>query len=209
MKPTESEMGRDEIEIPTDKVISIETSPTPENISKCNQQLQSLLFKILPAEIRNDIFSLALLQYEDLANPYSEHDFCYRPGHRARRIVSTDLLLTCRRVWLEANHWPMEQAVHSFWFDADRRPAWTKSEHNSGTFHDDRRFLDFVKISLLFRNLASSTSRFVRRCIGSRDLSASPSYGIDQPMTCPPCPVSPSRSGTATGGFGKRGNLCA
>jgi hypothetical protein len=145
MASTESTKTSKENEVLTDKVISIETSPTPENISRCNQQLQSPLFKILPAEIRNDIFSLALLQYEDLANPYPEHDFCYRPGHRARRIVSTDLLLTCRRIWLEANHWPMEQAVHSFWFDADRRPAWTKSEHNSGTFHDDRRFFDIVK----------------------------------------------------------------
>jgi hypothetical protein len=41
--------------------------------------------------------------------------------------VSTDLLLTCRRIWLEASHWPMEQAVHSFWFDSDRRPKWTEA----------------------------------------------------------------------------------
>lgn len=121
MAALESFSNRRDIETRTKKALTIETSPTPENISKCNQQLQSPLFGILPAEIRNDIFSLALLQYEDLTQPYPENDFCYRPGHRARRVVSTQLLLTCRRIWLEANHWPMEQAVHSFWFDADRR----------------------------------------------------------------------------------------
>jgi hypothetical protein len=140
------------IEAQTHKVLTIETTPTTENIAKCNQQLQYPLFKKLPAESRKVIFSLALLQYEDLANPYPEHDFCYRPAHRARRIVSTDLLLTCRRIWLEANHWPMEQAVHSFWFDTDRRPTWTKnfvSAHTSSMFpaidNDDSRFTCFVK----------------------------------------------------------------
>jgi hypothetical protein len=143
MASTESTKISKEFEAQTNRVLSFETNPTPENISKCNQQLQSPLFKILPAEIRNDIFSLALLQYEDLANPYPEHDFCYRPGHRARRIVSTDLLLTCRRIWLEANHWPMEQAVHSFWYDRSRRPTWTVSTGNA-TYSDDFRFLEFM-----------------------------------------------------------------
>lgn len=129
-----------DIEAKTNRVLSIETNPTPENISKCNQQLQSPLFGVLPPEIRNDIFSLALLQHEDLTKPYAEHDFCYRPGHRARRIVSTELLLTCRRIWLEANHWPMEQAVHSFWFDNNRRPAWAKQIMHA----DDLRFKEFV-----------------------------------------------------------------
>ena len=63
------------IETRTKKSLVIETSPTPENISKCNEQLQSPLFGILPAEIRNDVFSLALLQYEDLTQPYPENDF--------------------------------------------------------------------------------------------------------------------------------------
>jgi hypothetical protein len=93
----------------------LKTTPTTENISKCNQQLQSPLFEKVAPEIRNNIFSLALLQYEDLTKPYSTSDHRYRPGHRAKHIFSLDLLLTCRRVWLEANHWPMEQAVHILW----------------------------------------------------------------------------------------------
>jgi len=133
MATTESTPAWRDLEARTKKVLSMETSPTPENIGKCNQQTQSLLFSVIPPEIRNNIFSLALLQYEDLTQPYPEHDYCYRPGHRARRIVSTELLLTCRRIWLEANHWPMEQAVHSFWFDSDRRPKWTEAV-NSDVF---------------------------------------------------------------------------
>lgn len=104
----------------------METKPTPQNLSQSNPQTQSPLFSTIPAEIRNQIFSLALTPHEDLTNPYPEHDFCYRPDHRARRILSTALLLTCRRIWLEANHLPMEQTVHSFWFDSGRRPPWVK-----------------------------------------------------------------------------------
>jgi hypothetical protein len=113
------------IEKRTTKQITIETRPTPENLAKCHSQSQSPLFNKLPPELRNRIFSLALLQYEDLADPYDNHDYCYRPDHRARRIVSASLLRSCRLIWLEANHWPMLQAVHNFWFDDDRRPEWT------------------------------------------------------------------------------------
>jgi hypothetical protein len=92
-----------------------------------------------PPEIRNYIFSLALLQYEDLANPYKESALWYRPGHRARHIVSTNLLLTCRLVWLEANHWPMTQAVHYFWYHEGNRPDWTDEKF----VDDELRFEDF------------------------------------------------------------------
>lgn len=127
------------IETQTTREVSIETRPTPENIARCNGQSQSPLFGTLPPEIRNHIFSLALLQYEDLSKPYEEHNYCYRPGHRARRIVSTGLLQTCRLVWLEANHWPMTQAVHAFWFNGDRRPDWARKLIG----HDDGRCRDF------------------------------------------------------------------
>jgi len=161
MASTESTSNWRDIETRTKKSLAIETSPSPENISKCNQQLQSPLFGILPAEIRNDIFSLALLQYEDPTQPYPENDFCYRPGHRARRILSTELLLTCRRIWLEANHWPMEQAVHSFWFDYERRPSWTRRY----AFNDDVRFIQFMdnfssKSSLRIKHIQVSAQMY-------------------------------------------------
>ena len=161
MASTESSSYWRDIETKTKKSLTIETSPTTENISKCNQQLQSPLFGTLPAEIRNHIFSLALLQYEDLTQPYPENDFCYRPGHRARRILSTELLLTCRRIWLEANHWPMEQAVHSFWFDHNRRPSWT----SRNAWNDDVRFIRFMdnfssKSSLRIKHIQVSAQMY-------------------------------------------------
>lgn len=161
MASTESTSNWRDIETRTKKSLAIETSPSPENISKCNQQQQSPLFGVLPAEIRNDIFALALLQYEDLTQPYPENDFCYRPGHRARRILSTELLLTCRRIWLEANHWPMEQAVHSFWFDYERRPSWTRRN----AYNDDVRFTRFMdnfssKSSLRIKHIQVSAQMY-------------------------------------------------
>lgn len=107
-------------------ILTIATRPTPDNLSQCNPQTASPLFSVLPPEIRNHIFCIALTPYEDLSNPYPENDFCYRPGHRAKLLFSTTLLLTCRRIWLEANHWPMEQTVHTFWYDESRRPPWQR-----------------------------------------------------------------------------------
>lgn len=129
-----------DIETQTKRTLTIETRPTPENLARCNPQSQSPLFNVLPPEIRNEIFSLALMQHEDLSNPYPSHDFCCRPAHRARRIVSTSLLQTCRLIWLEANHCPMTQAVHSFWFDQYRRPPWISDDED-----EDRRFNEFTK----------------------------------------------------------------
>jgi hypothetical protein len=140
------------IERQTARTVSIETRPTPENIARCNGQSQSPLFSKLPPEIRNYIFSLTLLQYEDLSNPYKTHDYWYRPGHRAQRIVSTSLLQTCRLAWLEANHWPMAQATHTFWHDDYRRPEWTcKSHQQSGRI----LFPEDARASHFFRRLTS------------------------------------------------------
>lgn len=130
---------RSGIKYHTAKEISIETRLTPENITRCNPQTRSPLFGKLPAEIRNRIFSLALLQHENLSQRYAEHDYCYRPGHRAPRIVCTGLLKTCRLVLLEANHWPMAQAVHTFWQPGSRQPGWSRLCSEPG----DRRFGGF------------------------------------------------------------------
>lgn len=128
------------IETQTSPKLSIETLPTPANLALCNSQSQSPLFGTLPPEIRNYIFSLALLQYEDLANFYEKNALWYRPGHRARRIVSTSLLLTCRLVWLEANHWPMTQAVHCFWYHEGNRPDWAQESRVDDELRADNFF---------------------------------------------------------------------
>lgn len=124
-------------------MLSIETRPTPESLASCNTQSQSPLFSTLPSEIRTYIFSLALLQYEDLSNIYPEYDYCYRPGYRAWRIVSTSLLQTCRLVWLEANQWSMAQATHYFWYDEDRQPDWARTLSTGRLVTENERFDDF------------------------------------------------------------------
>lgn len=42
---------------------------------------------------------------------------------------------------MESLLWPMEQALHSFWFDRDRRPTWTKKTH----YNDHLRFLALLE----------------------------------------------------------------
>lgn len=155
----------------TARQVSIEARPTPANIARSNGQTQSPLFDTLPPEIRNQIFSLALLQYEDLSEPYGDHDYCYRPGHRARRRVSTGLLQTCRRVWLEANHWSMAQAVHTFWYDGDRRPDWSVRRWS---WEDERVGAFFKSLSSLQRSRVKHIHVLAQMWWLENDIATSP-----------------------------------
>ncbi|KAJ9648977.1 hypothetical protein H2199_000890 [Coniosporium tulheliwenetii] len=78
-------------------------------------QMQSPLFSVLPPEIRNQIFELAVSEYEDTTRPYDPTDDYYRPGHCFPKVINTDLLLTCRRVYYETNAIPMRSATHHIW----------------------------------------------------------------------------------------------
>ncbi|EON65445.1 hypothetical protein W97_04683 [Coniosporium apollinis CBS 100218] len=78
-------------------------------------QMQSPLFSVLPPEIRNQIFELALSEHEDSTRPYDPTDNYYRPGHCFPKVINTDLLRTCRRVYYETNTIPMSSATHCFW----------------------------------------------------------------------------------------------
>lgn len=131
------------IEGETGKTLSIETKPTPVNLAKCNPQDRSPIFSRLPAEIRDEIFSLVLLQHGGLEKRVP------------RRITSTDILLTCRRVWLEANHWPMLQAVHKFWSLDDERPSWVGPTERG-------RFSEFARAQLLFHRLTPTQAKQLR-----------------------------------------------
>ena len=80
-----------------------------------NPQIASPLFSKLPAEIRNHIFHYALLLYPDPEHPYSKHSFWYRPGYTHTRAITTNLLLTCRRVYLETDLLPVVHNEHVVW----------------------------------------------------------------------------------------------
>ena len=126
-KPRRSKPWIDDIERKTKQSLSIKTALTDETLSKCNSQWQSPLYQ-LPKEIRDLIFLFASTQSPDPRHQYKPTAYYYRPGHTARLKTHTSLLLTCRRIWLEANHLPMQQAEHAFWLqrgyydvEADKR----------------------------------------------------------------------------------------
>ena len=81
-----------------------------------NLQLQSPLFSILPGEIRNDIFELALMQDEDRAESYPEDSYWYRPGFSGPLKGSSALLRTCRLAYKEGQKVFLRHLEWAFWF---------------------------------------------------------------------------------------------
>ena len=78
-------------------------------------QGSSPLFSILPPEIRNRIFHLTLLEYDDETSPVPFDSYGYRPGHECRKKHSLDLLATCKRAYLEAYLIPVAATTHTTW----------------------------------------------------------------------------------------------
>lgn len=73
------------------------------------------LFCILPYEIRTEIFSLALLSYNDPACRYPLKAYYRRPGHTHHQLIATALLETCCRVYSETHDLVVAQNEHVFW----------------------------------------------------------------------------------------------
>ncbi|KAF2171101.1 hypothetical protein M409DRAFT_19072 [Zasmidium cellare ATCC 36951] len=90
----------------TGRTVSIATTTTPENLLKCHPQDQSPLFK-LPAEIRTLIFTYALTP-----DPWTD-SFDAQLGHPTGRFY-TQILQTCRLIWLEANTYLLDNAAPEF-----------------------------------------------------------------------------------------------
>lgn len=87
---------------------------THEKLSKLpyiNPQSSSTLFG-LPGEIRKLIYDFALSEYPDLARPYRPDSFHYRPGYTHARRINTNLLLTCRRLYLKVGHLALSLNEH-------------------------------------------------------------------------------------------------
>ncbi|KAL6705556.1 hypothetical protein ACN47E_006673 [Coniothyrium glycines] len=96
---------------------SIDKIPVPTTDSKINMQPQSGLFGILPGEIRNDIFALALIQGEDDGAAYPEDSYWYRPGFHGPRKSSSALLQTCKLAHAEGQKVYLKELEWAFWFD--------------------------------------------------------------------------------------------
>jgi hypothetical protein len=97
--------------------------------SGCNPQSQSPLYKI-PAEIREEIFSYVLSE-SDSKDTISQHDYWYRPDYLSFRFIDTNLLRTCRQVWVETYTLPRRNVSQRIWLGTDERrpPRSKKSEY--------------------------------------------------------------------------------
>ena len=84
-------------------------------------QASSPLFSILPPEVRNHIFYLTLLEYDDDTAPVPFGSYGYRPGHEYRKKHSLDLLATCKRAYLEGYLIPVVTTTHATWNTWDTR----------------------------------------------------------------------------------------
>ncbi|OLN96798.1 hypothetical protein CCHL11_02286 [Colletotrichum chlorophyti] len=91
-------------------MIDNEQSATPIDC-----QLQSPLFNVLPGEIRNEIFALALVQFEDDENAYPVDSYWRRPGFSGPYKSSSSLLQTRKRAHLEGQKgWSGDGAFDRF-----------------------------------------------------------------------------------------------
>lgn len=80
----------------------------------CHPQRQSLLFSILPSEVRFDIFKLVLSQHKSYCTIQSiaKSPVEFRPGHTYTTKYSTSLLETCRLIYYEGRHIPARSATY-------------------------------------------------------------------------------------------------
>jgi hypothetical protein len=82
------------------------------------------LFQI-PGEIRNRIFEHVVTEH-DGKDALSPTDYWYRPNFTHHTYVDTTLLRTCRRVWVETHHLPLEQTRRRFWAGMEDRAPTSK-----------------------------------------------------------------------------------
>ncbi|KAJ5640851.1 hypothetical protein N7528_000476 [Penicillium herquei] len=101
------------------------TEPTlaPATFTDFNPQGKSPLFS-LPAEIRYEIFACALSSAPDTTQPIDQDAYCTRPGYETISHTYTELLRTCKRVYMEAWFMPFLCSEHSFYM------AWRQRSPN-------------------------------------------------------------------------------
>lgn len=99
---------------------------TPCRFTKYEEQKQSPLFSILPSEIRHEIFAYALTSAPEAtgsttAQSAGQDWCCARPGYETRHHIWTELLRTCRRVYMEAWLMPFTCSEHAFYMTREER----------------------------------------------------------------------------------------
>jgi hypothetical protein len=147
--------------------ISILTEPTEENLAKCHLQHQSPLF-MLPAELRNEIYALVLQPSVDRRRAYLFTGTFSRPtpGKPVRLPIS--LLHTCRRVWLEANGFALQQAQPALWtyaqgLSTDREVRFRSTHDRVDYFRPDARPHDHSGPRVFFARFTPNKLRNLSR----------------------------------------------
>jgi hypothetical protein len=92
--------------------------PPPEMVSLTfstyNPQVLSPFYNgLLPPELREQIFQHALSEY--IEYPYPPNTDYTRPEHLGKKRISTTLLRTCKRIYLETARIPARNKSHVFW----------------------------------------------------------------------------------------------
>ncbi|KAJ5971604.1 uncharacterized protein N7479_001522 [Penicillium vulpinum] len=101
-----------------------ELNLSPACFTKYNEQTQSNLFSILPPEIRYVIFAYSLTSAPDTTQLPGQYGYCTRPGYETRHRTYTELLRTCKKVYMEAWFMPFICSEHAFWMAVqDRTPG--------------------------------------------------------------------------------------
>ena len=89
-------------------------------------QEDSLLFNLVPGEIRDRIFQYAVTEHAIRKEEFQKNTHYYRPGFRfADQEIDTALLRTCRRIYQETRHLPSRNHVQVEW--CFRAPPNTRS----------------------------------------------------------------------------------
>ncbi|CAL5870573.1 uncharacterized protein PFLUO_LOCUS4812 [Penicillium psychrofluorescens] len=116
-----------------------EPNPSPATFVTYDEQKQCPLFSTLPAEIRYDIFAYALTAAPDSTQPIDDEGYCTRPGYETRHRTWTELLRSCKRIYMEAWFMPFLCSEHAF-FMASR----DRSQSRIMTVSEMQQWLDLI-----------------------------------------------------------------
>ncbi|KAJ5619955.1 hypothetical protein N7510_003939 [Penicillium lagena] len=116
-----------------------EPNLSPATFVSYEEQNQCPLFSTLPAEIRYDIFAYALTAAPDNTQPIDQEGYCTRPGYETRHRTWTELLRTCKRIYMEAWFMPFLCSEHAF-FMASR----DRSQSRVITAGEMQQWLDLI-----------------------------------------------------------------
>lgn len=159
-----------------------------------NPQCDSPLFNCIPPEVRNHIFKLALIAYEDPTRRYRWNAYYYRPGYTCAHEIDTNLLLTCRLVHAETASLPASINEHVSWYK--RGPPELKKNTSSLWMTAQHRRSGGESLA---RSISSpSNSCWKTTPPWPKALLLSPGSGISHAL-----PSCTSPSGTPIGGGGK------